>query len=184
MMDLLGRLHPQIVHTPVALLVFSAFFAIVGRLFDREWVRKTSVLLLVFGFLGAYVAVQSGKVAHRVPEHRQGVPEKEIDEHAEFGWYTVWVSGAAVAAYALATRVPAGAAGAVAVLALVLQLAAAVLVGITGYRGGELTFEYGANVKVGGVLVKNPGAGVHGAAGADSAGAPAADKDEDEKPAR
>jgi uncharacterized membrane protein len=158
-MDALGQFHPQIVHTPVALLVFSAFFALAGRLFDREWVRKASVLLLVFGFLGSFVAVQSGQVAHRVPEHQQGVPEDEIDEHAEFGRYTMWVSGAAVVAYAAATRVPAGAAGAVAALALVLQLAAAVLVGVTGYRGGELTFEYGANVKVGGVLVKNPGAG-------------------------
>jgi uncharacterized membrane protein len=178
-MELLGQLHPQIVHTPVALLVFSAFFALVGRLFDREWMRKASVLLLVFGYLGAFVAVQSGKVAHRVPEHRQGVPEKEIDEHAEFGRYTMWVSGAAVVAYAVATRVPAGAAGAVGALALLLQLAAAVLVGVTGYRGGELTFEYGANVKVGGVLVKNPGA-----AAADSARARGADTDEEAKPGR
>jgi uncharacterized membrane protein len=154
----LGQFHPQIVHTPVALLVFSAFFAIVGRLFDREWVRKASVLLLVFGFLGAYFAVQSGQVAHRVPEHQQGVPEKEIDEHAEFGRYTLWVSGAAVVAFAAATRLTGSAAAAVTMLAFILQLAAAALVGVTGYRGGELTFGYGANVKVGGVLVKNPGA--------------------------
>ena len=157
-MDVLGRLHPQIVHTPVALLVFSAFFALVGRLFDREWVRKTSVLLLVFGFLGSYVAVRSGRVAHRVPEHEQGVPEEAIDEHSELGHWTMYVAGAAVAACALATRVPAGAAGAVSTLALLLQLAAAVLVGVTGYRGGQLTFDYGANVRVNGVLVKNPGA--------------------------
>jgi uncharacterized membrane protein len=191
-MDALGQFHPQIVHTPVALLVFSAFFALAGRLFDREWVRKTSVLLLVFGFLGAFAAVQSGQVAHRVPEHEQGVPEGEIDEHAEFGRYTMWVAGAALVAYAAATRVPAGAAGAVSALALVLQLAAAVLVGVTGYRGGELTFEYGANVKIGGVLVKNPGAGREGRAGAagDSAGTAArgaprdGDDDENGKPGR
>ena len=65
-MDVLGQFHPQIVHTPVALLVFSAFFAIVGRLFDREWVRKASVLLLVFGFLGAFAAVQSGQAGTSV----------------------------------------------------------------------------------------------------------------------
>jgi uncharacterized membrane protein len=158
-MDALGQFHPQIVHTPVALLVFSAFFAIVGRLFDREWVRKAAMLLLVFGFLGAFAAVQSGQIAHRVPERRQGVPEREIDEHAEFGRYTMWVAGAALVAYAAATRLPAGAAGAVAGLALLLQIAAAVLVGVTGHRGGGLTYDYGANVKINGVLVKNPGAG-------------------------
>ena len=77
-MDTLGQFHPQIVHTPVALLIFSAFFAIVGRLFDREWVRKASVLLLVFGFLGSFVAMRSGLAAHRVPEHEQGTWTKAV----------------------------------------------------------------------------------------------------------
>ncbi|HEY5997935.1 MAG TPA: DUF2231 domain-containing protein, partial [bacterium] len=160
-MNLLGQFHPQIVHAPVALLVFSAFFAIVGRLFDREWVRRASVLLLVFGFLGAFAAVQSGQVAHRVPEHDQGVSEEAIDEHALLGRWTLWVAGAAVIAQLAASRFPGGAAGAVPALALVLQLAAGVLVGITGFHGGRLTYEYGANVRIGGVLVKNPGAGAH-----------------------
>src|SRR4051812_17651866 len=65
--------HPQIVHTPIVLLIFSAFFGILGRLLDRDWLRKTSVMLLVFGFLGAWLAVQSGTAAHKVPEHQQGV---------------------------------------------------------------------------------------------------------------
>jgi uncharacterized membrane protein len=169
-MDALGQFHPQIVHTPIALLVFSAFFAIVGRLFDREWVRRTSVLLLVFGWLGAWAAVRSGGPAHRVPERKQGVPEEAIDDHAELGRYTVWTAGAAVAAYALTTRMSGGAASAVTALALLLQIAAAVLVGVTGLRGGRLTYDYGANVKIGGVLVKNPGARGEGqGAPADSA---------------
>lgn len=171
-MDALGPFHPQIVHTPIALLVFSAFFAIVGRLFDREWIRRTSVLLLVFGWLGAWVAVKSGGPAHRVPEHKQGVPEEAIDGHAEVGRYTMWAAGAAVAAYALTTRLTGSAASAVTALALLLQIAAAVLVGVTGLRGGRLTYEYGANVRVGGVLVKNPGArGEERGAPADSASA-------------
>ncbi len=35
-LSFLGPFHPQIVHAPIAMLIFSAFFAIVGRLFDRE----------------------------------------------------------------------------------------------------------------------------------------------------
>ena len=157
-MDALGQFHPQIVHTPVALLVFSAFFAIAGRLFDREWVRKAATLLLVFGFLGAFAAVQSGQPAHRVPEHDQGVPEEAMDSHAQAGKLTMWVAGAAIVAHAAAAKLPGGAARAVSALALVLQVAAAVFVGITGARGGKLTYEHGANVRVGGVLVKHPGA--------------------------
>jgi len=163
-MDALGQFHPQIVHTPVALLVFSAFFALAGRLFDREWVRKAAMLLLVFGFLGAFAAVQSGQPAHRVPEHEQGVPEAAMDAHAQAGRLTMWVAGAALVAWAAAARLAGGAARVVSALALVLQLAAAVFVGITGARGGKLTYEHGANVRVGGELVRHPGA---------AAGAPA-----------
>jgi len=172
MFQFLGPYHPMIVHTPVALLVFSAFFALVGRLFDREWVRKTSMLLLVFGFLGAWFAFQSGHAAHHVPERKQGVPEEAIDEHAEFAKYTLWAAGAAVVAYAATTRLSGGAAAAVGMVALLLQLAAAVLIGVTGFRGGDLVFDYGANVKVGGVLVKNPGTAERG--GGAEAGRPAA----------
>jgi len=151
----LGALHPQIVHTPIVMLIFSAFFALVGRLFDRDWVRKTSVLLLVFGFLGAYLAVQSGKIAHRVPEHQQGVPEDDIDTHAMVGHRVLYLSGAALLAIGIASRLRGGAATAVGALGFILQLLAAGAVGFTGYLGGKLTYDHGANVKVDGQLVKS-----------------------------
>ena len=187
-MDLLGQLHPQIVHTPIALLIFSAFFAILGRLFDREWVRKTSVLLLVFGFLGAFVAQRSGEITHEGPEKKQGVPEDAIDGHARWAQFTVWAAGAAVAAVVVASRLSGGAASAVSLLALLLQIAAAILVGITGKEGGELVFEHGANVRLGGQLVKDPaggrmargGAAVRGAS--DSLGTPPPAAGGDAKP--
>jgi uncharacterized membrane protein len=159
MFDFLGPFHPQIVHAPVALLIFSAVFAIVARLFDRDWLKKTSVILLVFGFLGAFLAEQSGRPAHRVPEHDQGVPEEAIDEHANAAKWVTRTSGAALIALGVATRLKGGAASAVAGLALVLQIMAAVAVGRTGFLGGKLTYDHGANVKVDGQLVKSANAG-------------------------
>lgn len=154
-LSFLGPFHPQIVHTPIALLIFSAFFAIVGRLFDRDWLRKASVLMLVFGFLGAFLAVQSGKPAHRVPEHKQGVPEEAIDSHGESGERVMYLAGGALVALGIASRLQGGAANAIGMLALLLQIAAAVLVGVTGHKGGQLVYEHGANVKVDGQLVKS-----------------------------
>jgi uncharacterized membrane protein len=197
-MDVLGQFHPQIVHTPIVLLIFSAFFGLVGRVFDRDWVRKTSVLLLVFGFLGAFLAVRSGGIAHRVPEHQQGVPEHDIDEHGEMGEKVMYLSGAALVAVIAASRLSGNAAQAVGILALVLQLLAAGAVGYTGKLGGELVYEHGANMKLGGVLVKDVGAGAGErgeagakvaapgdstarAAGAAAAAKPDKDKDDDEK---
>jgi uncharacterized membrane protein len=154
-LSFLGSLHPQIVHTPVALLIFSAFFAVLGRLMDRDWLKKASVLLLVFGFLGAFAAVRSGIPAHRVPEHEQGVPEKDIDTHEMLGERTMYLAGLALVALFVASRLKGGAATAVSGLGLVLQLLAAGAVGYTGYLGGKLVFEHGANVKVDGQLVKS-----------------------------
>jgi uncharacterized membrane protein len=185
-MEVLGQLHPQIVHTPIVMLIFSALFAILGRLFDRDWLRRASVLMLVVGFLGAFTAVRSGTITHEVAEHDQGVPEADIDEHGDMGRITMYVSGAALIAVAVASRLPGGAAQAVGGLALLLQIAAAVFVGIAGYRGGELVYEHGAHVRLGGVLVKDPGEPGHARsvpAGfrVDSAGAKAhGDHDDDE----
>jgi uncharacterized membrane protein len=170
-MEALGQFHPQIVHTPIVLLIFSALFAIVGRLFDRDWVRKTSVLLLVFGFLGAFAAVRSGSIVHEVPEHKQGVPEKDIDAHGEMGEKVMYLSGAALAAVIVASRLSGNAAQAVGMLALVLQLLAAGAVAFTGKLGGELVYEHGASVKIGGVLVKDVRGGERAASGDHAAGA-------------
>lgn len=158
-LSFLGPFHPHIVHTPIALLIFSALFAIFARLFDRDWLRKASVLMLVIGFVGAFLAEQSGKPAHRVPERKQGVPEEAIDAHADAAGYVTRLAGGALVALAVASRVKGGAANVLAGFALLLQIGAAVMVGVTGYRGGKLVFEHGANVSVDGTLVKSVHAG-------------------------
>lgn len=155
----LGEFHPQIVHTPIVMLIFSALFGILARLFDRDWLKKMSTVMLVVGFLGSFMAVQSGKPAHRVPEHEQGVPEDEIDEHGENGERVMYLAGGALVAIGLASRFTGTPAAVLGTAGLLLQIGSAVLVGITGHAGGELVYEYGANVKVNGVLVKNSGGG-------------------------
>jgi uncharacterized membrane protein len=151
----LGPFHPQIVHTPIVMLIFSAFFALVGRLFDREWLKKMSVVMLVIGFIGAYLAIQSGRPAHRVPERQQGVPEHDIDEHSDGAQWVLYLSGGALGVMFIASRLQGGAANALGLLALVMQLCAAAAVGVTAWRGGKLVFDHGANVKVDGQLVKS-----------------------------
>lgn len=149
--------HPVIVHTPVALLVFSALFAIGGRLFDRDWVRRASVLLLVFGFLGAIAANLSGNAAESVAEERQGVPERPLEDHEKAGRMVMFVSGAAVLAFAGASRSPERAKRLLGTVGVILQLAAAAAVIRTGFLGGELTYEHAAGVRVGGEFVQHPG---------------------------
>ena len=77
----------------------------------------------------------------------------------------MYLSGAALAAVIVASRLSGSAAQAVGALALVLQLLAAGAVAFTGKLGGELVYEHGANVRIAGTLVKDTGAGAKGEKG-------------------
>jgi len=152
-------LHPLIVHTPVTLLIVSLVFELVGRALDAEWWRRAAVALLVIGTLGAAAAVITGNAAGDAAEH-QGVADSPLEQHEDAGKLTLGFAIGAVVVRALAARpgplrAPAGA------LALALQVAAAILVGVAGYRGGRLVYEHAAGVRVHGVLVgtdRAPGA--------------------------
>jgi len=144
-------LHPIIVHTPIALLICSALFELIGRALDADWWRRGAVALLVLGTIGAGAAVITGDAAGKAAE-RQGVADPPLEQHEDAGKLTLAMAAGAVVVRALATR--AGSLrGAVAALALVLQLAAAILVGVAGFRGGRLVYEHGAGVRVHGVRV-------------------------------
>lgn len=145
-----GELHPAIVHTPIALIVTSALFELVGRAVDLEWWRKAAMAMLVVGVLGAGAAVLSGKAAETPAAEQQGVPHEPIERHERAAFFTLGLGVAAVAA-----RLAAGGRPAIGLLALVLHLAAAAAVGITSYRGGELVYRHGAGVRVQGQLIES-----------------------------
>jgi uncharacterized membrane protein len=144
-------IHPLIVHTPIVLLIFSALLELAGRALDADWARRSALVLLVVGALGAGAAVITGTAAGDAAE-RQGVAEQPVDSHEDAGKLTLALAVGAVVARALSARVGA-LRGLVAGLALALQLAAAVMVGVTGYRGGRLVYEHGAGVSVHGARV-------------------------------
>jgi uncharacterized membrane protein len=143
-MEVLARFHPQIVHTPIALIIIALAFDLIGRATRLEWWRKAAFAMLVVGVLGAGGAVLSGREAGEAAE-RQGVPEQPVDAHEEMAFVTLALGLAAVAARGIASRAG-GARALVSGIALVLHLGAAIAVGITGYRGGKLVYEYGAAV--------------------------------------
>lgn len=153
-MDFLGPYHPLIVHTPVALLIFSFVLDIAGRAMDSVWLKKAGLVLLVFGVLGGIAAIYSGEAASEVAEKRQGIPEATVDHHADIAKISVWLGLGALAARGIAMAIPAGAAP-VAVVAMLLHGASAVSVGIAGYRGGELVFKQGAAVRINGKLIEH-----------------------------
>ncbi len=167
-MDFLGPYHPLIIHTPIALIIVSLLFEIVGLATDAQWWRKASFAMLIVGVLGAGAAVLSGEPASDQAEEVQGIPEATVEHHEDVGKMALWIGVGAVVFRAASAGL--GTAGglriAVAALAFLLHLAAAVTVGVAGYRGGQLVFESGAAVRVNGQLLH------HGAAAGQKAATP------------
>ena len=156
-MDFLGPFHPQIVHTPIVLIIFSLVFDLVGRATDSAWWRKASLALLVFAVIGGVAAVLSGEPASEVAENRQGIPESVVERHEDAGKIAAWLAGGALVAR-LVENSAGPARTVVGVLALLLQLCSAGAVGVAGYRGGKLVQERGAGVSINGQLIRAPGA--------------------------
>jgi uncharacterized membrane protein len=156
-MEFLGQYHTQIVHFPIALVLVSLLFDVVGRATDSAWWRKASLALLVFAVVGGAAAVLSGEPASEVAENKQGIPEATVEKHEDMGKIAAWLAGGALAARLVengvgSARVLVGA------LALLLQLGAAVTIGIAGHRGGMLVQKHGAGVAIEGQLIRAPGA--------------------------
>ena len=156
-MEFLSTFHPQIVHFPIALIIISLAFDVVGRATDSGWWRKASLALLVVAVLGGAAAVFTGERVSDTAEERQGIPEAVVDAHGDMGKLAAWLAGGALVARLVENGV--GSARAlVGVVALLLQLGAAVMVGIAGHRGGKLVYEHGAGVTINGQLLRAPGA--------------------------
>jgi len=147
-------LHPLIVHAPIALIIVSLVFELVGRATDSDWWKNAAFAMLIVGALGAWAAVWTGGPAGDAAE-RQGVTEHAVDDHEEAGRLTLWFAISAVVGWTGAARPVAGG------LALLLHVSAAVAVGVAAYRGGRLVFDHGAAVHVHGRLVPSDGPPKH-----------------------
>jgi uncharacterized membrane protein len=173
-MDFLAPFHPQIIHTPIVLIIVSLVFDLVGRALDREWWRKAALAMLVLGVLGAGGAVLSGLPAGEAAEHR-GVPEAAVDAHEEMAVLTLWLGVATLVARLGAAKL-ASVRGPLAGLALLLHVATATTVAVAAHRGGMLVYHHGAAVRVKGEQVSE-----RGRSPADSAREAAEEKEEDRK---
>jgi len=149
---LLAPFHPIIVHTPLALLVFSLAFELVGLATDSEWWRKAAFLLLLIGTVGAVLAVLSGTGAEHIANRTQRIDHDAIEAHQDMGKLTMWIALGAVAARLVAFGMRQGRT-LISGLALLLQGAAVVTVVTAGLRGGNLVYQHGAGVKVNGAYV-------------------------------
>jgi uncharacterized membrane protein len=135
-------IHPLIVHFPIALLFTSVFFDVLGMLVNNRNFRQTGLWLLVLGLIGGIVASIFGAWSEEVVE-AMGVPEAAIERHEHFAIASLVVFGALLAFRwwirgTWSARQKA--------IYFSVAMAGLLLLGTTGFFGGELVYRYGAGV--------------------------------------
>ena len=85
-----SNLHPLVVHFPIVLLLLAFFAQIASFFIWKKQFNWVTFLLLVGGFLGAYIA------STYIHPHTTGLTEAAtlvLEKHDLFADYTIWLSG-------------------------------------------------------------------------------------------
>lgn len=145
-----NHLHPAIVHFPIALLTVAPLLVLLGLLWpaQRRGIHASALLLLVLGFGGLVLALETGDAVERyaraTPALLAGVREHELA--AQWATLIFGLLGAAFAVLwvlpllqkrALSRKLETG----LLVLWLLLSAAGVLAVGRTGHLGGHLVHD-------------------------------------------
>jgi uncharacterized membrane protein len=133
---LLGRLHPIVVHFPIALLTAAAIVEAWHAVRRRPLPSEAGTYCLAFGVAGAVTAVCLGTL-NASHQSLTGEAATALERHQVMGWISTMAAMAALGAGQLARR-----AGGVRTMAAYvgLLLATGAVVGATGHLGGGLVY--------------------------------------------
>lgn len=135
-------IHPMVVHFPIALLSASVLFDLLGGKWRSQDFHAASLYSLVLGMAGAVIALASGAMAEEAVEH-SGIPVRALEIHEALAF-----ASTAMFAGLLGLRVGQwlGWMQARRPVTVGLGAAAAVLLFVASYYGGDLVYGYGAGV--------------------------------------
>ncbi len=93
-METLSKLHPLIVHFPVAFFVLYFILETTGAVFKKEYFTKTAVFVLGLGVLTSLLAVLTGNQAHEavknVFSNKNIIINEIINRHENFATLSLW----------------------------------------------------------------------------------------------
>ena len=136
-------LHPLTVHFPIALLFTSVFFDLLGIVTENKNFKQTGWWLLLLGLIGGIVSASFGMWTEEQVE-AMGVPEEAVDRHEMFAIITLLVFAALAV---LRWRTRSSWSTRERTLYLCVAMGGLLLLGVTGFYGGELVYRYGAGVQ-------------------------------------
>jgi uncharacterized membrane protein len=146
--------HPMIVHFPIALFLVGFLLDMIGWLTKKDSLKTAGLVLVVLGALGAGAAVVTGLGAEEQAEAQIEAlagGEAALEAHEEIAIATAWVLGfVALGRLALAfagLRMVGALTVALLVVYFGLGSVGAGMLALTGHRGGQLVYKFGAGVQ-------------------------------------
>jgi len=136
-------IHPIVVHFPIALLCASVAFDALASRWPTGGLRETSLYTLLAGVMAAGLAVVTGGMEEDLAK-RAGAPESVLELHEGLGQVTLVIF---VVLLGLRLAMQWGWLKEIRSLTLGLGAIGIVILGLTGYWGGELVYVYGIGVK-------------------------------------
>jgi uncharacterized membrane protein len=137
------KLHPGIVHFPIALISIAAIFAVISLFSKKEFFKEVAFWNLLIGTLGAIVAVITGLIELKTLVHDDAI-HTILEKHEFIGFAILILSLSLLTWFWIRKNKFGKKAYSVWVLFLVLGLA---MVTYQGYLGGRMVFEKGAGVE-------------------------------------
>lgn len=136
-------LHPILVHFPIALFSTAVIFGLLSVLLRKEFLRQAETWLLAFGLIGGVLAAIAG-LWNEEELIAGGVPQAAFERHETLGLFTLIVFG-----ILFVLRIGEGKPWVPRNWRFYVALAVAglILLGATGFFGGELVYRYGAGVQ-------------------------------------
>jgi uncharacterized membrane protein len=151
-LDFINKIHPVIVHFPIALFAVYTVLEIIALFIKNESYSKIVLLILGIGVLFSLLAVLTGNRAAEISKSLVSPGAAEIIEtHESFATITMFYYSAIlfVKSYLIIKK---KSSRLIKYSFLVLVLIGNIFIYLTGYYGGELVFKYG----IGTQLMKNP----------------------------
>lgn len=138
-------LHPMLVHFPIALAFLMLAFDLASLAFRKAAFAQAALYTHAFVAVSAVAAYLSGEGAEEAAERLPGV-EALLERHEDLGKLLMALAVATFAVRGfLAVKRWLEPVGARALLGA-MSLALCLVVGATGYAGGELVYKHGAGV--------------------------------------
>jgi len=149
-MEFLAQLHPKIIHFPIALFILYFLFETSGVLLKKEFLLKSSLIVLILAILFSVLSVLTGNQAYEVVRQRQtdaALYKDLIEQHELFATITLWYFFF-IMFLRIYFLVKKKFVGKLQYLFILLGFIGSILIFLTGSYGGDLVFKYGIGTKL------------------------------------